>query len=240
MKRAISMALVIVSMAAGLAEAHCPVTATLYGPLNATWHVEFYGQQPFQTDPGSYDNFGGTLSSGTASVTWTFGEDQGGYGWAQGTIGGLNCGTVYFGFYTGPSQQFCSEDNLGSAAAPSCEPRFVSDGLSCQAYCDGGPQMRAPWNPAPIPGLNAPVSPKAYPSPYKGPGYVTLSGFATMSTIKIYDYNGRLIRTLSADVNGSAQWNTQDQTGALVGSGVYLIVSDSGGVHVSTKVAIQR
>jgi hypothetical protein len=86
-----------------------------------------------------------------------------------------------------------------------------------------------------------------FPSPYYLPSekYLTVEGLRQGSSVKIFTATGRLVRELTAeqgDVQGyQAFWDGKNESGAWVGSGVYLIAAylSSGRAGVG-KVAVIR
>lgn len=240
MKRSLWIGLALLVLASARAGAHCPITFTLAGPGGASYDILLNGYARTPGDNGTNTHMIGQLGAGLTSGTtvYTFQWDTGGYGWASATLAGASCPTVYFGLQY-PDGTDCSEDNLGSAARPSCEPRFVSDGSTCQSYCDDGKQEYPPFLNPLKPGQA--FSPRVFPSPLKGAGSVTFANFPPSVTLRVFDFTGRLVKTLMTDSQGAAAWNTVDDAGQLVGSGVYLAIAESGsGAAGRAKFAVQR
>ena len=86
-----------------------------------------------------------------------------------------------------------------------------------------------------------------FPSPFRIPSAqpMVVGGLRQGSSVKIFTVNGNLVRelsALSADIQGyQAMWDGRNESGKLVGSGVYLVSaylqSGSSGVR---KVAVIR
>ncbi len=84
---------------------------------------------------------------------------------------------------------------------------------------------------------------KAYPNPWRSDKHAnTPVKFDTMpaaSTIKIFTVSGREVKSLSADSNGTANWDRTNDSGDLVASGVYIyLIIDPQGNETSGKLAI--
>jgi hypothetical protein len=88
---------------------------------------------------------------------------------------------------------------------------------------------------------------KIFPSPFVIPSEkpLTIDGLLSSSSVKIFTMNGALVReltTLSGEVSGyQALWDGRNQSGSLVGSGVYLVSGfQAGGGSAVGKVAVIR
>ena len=84
----------------------------------------------------------------------------------------------------------------------------------------------------------------AYPNPVRPEygGDVTITGMMEGSLIKIADASGNVIRQLKS-TGGMATWNLCDESGNLVGTGVYLVLcsqSSGSGKAAVTKIAVIR
>ncbi len=84
---------------------------------------------------------------------------------------------------------------------------------------------------------------KIYPNPYTPSSQLSLMNFAvpSYSTIKIYTFNGELVKKLKADANGTAHWNGSNANGRKVASGVYIALIEAPGKKRKIfKIAIER
>lgn len=70
--------------------------------------------------------------------------------------------------------------------------------------------------------------PRAYPNPWlSGAGTMTLRNLPPGKTVRVLTMEGRLIRDLTVDVDGSAHWDGTNAAGDKVPSGIYLAVCGS-------------
>jgi hypothetical protein len=58
--------------------------------------------------------------------------------------------------------------------------------------------------------------------------------------IRIFDVQGRLVRTLAAGPASQAIWDGRNDAGHLLPSGTYLVRCDDAGEHATTRVVLQR
>jgi ligand-binding sensor domain-containing protein len=84
-----------------------------------------------------------------------------------------------------------------------------------------------------------------YPNPFKidnSGKLLTIEGLVKNSDIKILTISGKLVRQFSSPGGRVAYWDGRDDSGNLVGSGIYLVVAyDTEGNNVTTgKVAVLR
>ena len=84
-----------------------------------------------------------------------------------------------------------------------------------------------------------------FPSPFRIPSStpMTVEGLKDESSLKIMTLNGKVLRSIpNSEVQGyQAFWNGRDESGELVGTGVYLIaVYDKSGAATIGKVAVIR
>ncbi|MDP7331130.1 MAG: hypothetical protein QGI44_07565 [Candidatus Marinimicrobia bacterium] len=84
-----------------------------------------------------------------------------------------------------------------------------------------------------------------FPSPFRIPSSIpmTVEGLKDESSLKIMTLNGKVLRSIpNSEVQGyQAFWNGRDESGELVGTGVYLIaVYDKSGAATIGKVAVIR
>jgi subtilisin family serine protease len=84
-----------------------------------------------------------------------------------------------------------------------------------------------------------------YPNPYRAQRHagVTIAGLPRTATVRIFSPDGRLVRTLEAQRNGSGglTWDARDRRGDAVPSGVYLVrVEADGNEAVLKKAAVIR
>jgi hypothetical protein len=78
---------------------------------------------------------------------------------------------------------------------------------------------------------------KVYPNPLRmsqGKTVMTFSNLSPYANIRIYTYMGELVRQLSANVSGIAQWDAKNVDSAVLASGVYVAVIE--GANGSRKV----
>jgi hypothetical protein len=92
------------------------------------------------------------------------------------------------------------------------------------------------------PAAQAGITPtaKAYPNPFRsslGHTEMKFSNLSPNGTLRLFSITGELIKELSLDGNGEARWNTQNQSGGLVASGVYRGQVNEGSLF---NVVIQR
>ena len=84
-----------------------------------------------------------------------------------------------------------------------------------------------------------------FPSPFRIPSSkpMTVDGLKDNSSIKIMTLNGEILRSIpNSEVQGyQAYWDGRDQSGQLVGTGVYLVaIYDKNGASSFEKVAVIR
>jgi hypothetical protein len=66
---------------------------------------------------------------------------------------------------------------------------------------------------------------KAYPSPlrlHRGQKEMIFTNMSAEASVKIYTYQGELVKELTADKNGRAQWNAKNSSEIEVSAGIYL------------------
>jgi hypothetical protein len=81
------------------------------------------------------------------------------------------------------------------------------------------------------------------PNPFRGSMRISLSvqiPAADPVSLRIYDVQGRLVRTLGSGQVPQADWDGRDDAGQLLRSGTYLIRCDVSGEHVTARVVLQR
>jgi hypothetical protein len=84
---------------------------------------------------------------------------------------------------------------------------------------------------------------KAFPNPLRpalGQAYMTFSSLPASSRIRIYNLKGVLIKDMTADDSGMANWDATNQSGAAVASGVYFVFAQGAGQSRTLEVAVQR
>ncbi len=122
---------------------------------------------------------------------------------------------------------------------------FISDeeGLVYFATAKGISVLRAPFRAE----YSSQPDLKIFPSPFLIPSArpLTIDGLLMNSAVKIFAMNGALVRELTAlagEVAGyQAMWDGRNETGTLVGSGVYLVAGyQLDGGSVVGKVAVVR
>jgi hypothetical protein len=88
------------------------------------------------------------------------------------------------------------------------------------------------------------ASVKAYPNPYRIHSIssgITIANLTQTSDIKIYNVAGELVRTLDySNGSGRATWDARNDSGNLVGSGVYIIYVHSAEGTQMLKVAVEK
>jgi hypothetical protein len=84
--------------------------------------------------------------------------------------------------------------------------------------------------------------PFIYPNPLRydqGYNEFTIEGLTQNATIKIYDFLGKLVRTIEVNnSNGIAKWDIKNDHGEKVGSGIYFCVIEDGRGKKIEKIAI--
>ncbi|MBK8576472.1 MAG: T9SS type A sorting domain-containing protein [Elusimicrobia bacterium] len=83
---------------------------------------------------------------------------------------------------------------------------------------------------------------KAYPNPFHiGEGNsLVLRDVSTQSQVRVMTLNGQLIRTLSGNEAGLAEWDGRDSDGVLVESGVYIVQVTQNGTTKKLKVIVEQ
>jgi hypothetical protein len=86
---------------------------------------------------------------------------------------------------------------------------------------------------------------KIYPNPYRPNSVSDVMHFANLpagASVKIYTFLGELVRSLKADVNGMAHWDSANDAGRAAASGVYIafIRTSDKKSSKSFKVALER
>ena len=87
------------------------------------------------------------------------------------------------------------------------------------------------------------TAPKAYPNPFRpspGSGQVTLANLPAGATVSLFTLTGNKVRELTADSNGTALWDANNESGSPVASGIYLAIVQGGGTTTKMKIAILR
>ncbi len=84
---------------------------------------------------------------------------------------------------------------------------------------------------------------RAYPNPFTSGltvDTVTFDRLPAGATVKVYTLTGSLIAEKTANSLGEATWDTRNQSGELVASGIYYVFAEGNGSKKTTKVAIER
>ena len=84
---------------------------------------------------------------------------------------------------------------------------------------------------------------KAFPNPLRpaqGQGFMTFSYLPASARIRIYNLKGVLIKDMTADASGMANWDATNQSGVPVASGVYFVYAQGAGERRTFEVAVQR
>jgi len=84
---------------------------------------------------------------------------------------------------------------------------------------------------------------KVYPNPWRADlhtnALIKFENLQAASTVKIFTVSGHEVKRLSADSNGSADWDRTNDSGDKVASGVYLfLANDLQGNETKGKLAI--
>ncbi|MCL2389259.1 MAG: T9SS type A sorting domain-containing protein, partial [Elusimicrobia bacterium] len=70
---------------------------------------------------------------------------------------------------------------------------------------------------------------------------LTLTNLPQDAVIRIHNVSGRLVRTLRSDGAGTAEWDTRNERGENVASGVYFIrIESSSAGRRTIRVAVER
>ena len=82
----------------------------------------------------------------------------------------------------------------------------------------------------------------AYPNPFRPSdgGTVVLREVPSDAHVNVFALDGRLIRTLSGQETGLAEWDGRDEAGGIVKSGVYVIALKRNGETKKMKVIVER
>ena len=94
-----------------------------------------------------------------------------------------------------------------------------------------------------VPASNTVSTAKAFPNPLRpaqGQPYMTFAYLPASSRIRIYNVKGVLIKDMTADASGMANWDGTNQSGAAVASGVYFVFAQGAGQSRTLEVAVQR
>jgi len=84
---------------------------------------------------------------------------------------------------------------------------------------------------------------KAFPNPLRpaqGQSLMTFSMLPANARIRIYNVKGSIVKDMTADQTGMANWDGTNQSGAPAASGVYFVFAQGTGESRTLKVAIQR
>jgi hypothetical protein len=84
---------------------------------------------------------------------------------------------------------------------------------------------------------------RIYPNPYytnRGQGFVTLDNMPAGTEARIYTLSGEKVWEGTAGTTGLLTWDATNNSGVLVGSGVYLVVLDSDSGKKVVKIAVER
>ena len=81
------------------------------------------------------------------------------------------------------------------------------------------------------------------PNPFSGSTRISFSSQASDSrslALRVYDAQGRLVRTLSADQTSQTIWDGRDDAGRRLPSGTYLVHCVAAGKQVTARLVLQR
>lgn len=84
-----------------------------------------------------------------------------------------------------------------------------------------------------------------WPNPFRGVANLSLQAESFDVTVRVYDVQGRLVRTLAGPESGGSGalrflWNGRDDRGTQVSNGTYYFRADNGRSAVSTKAILVR
>lgn len=147
--------------------------------------------------------------------------------------------TITASFTDGGGTVACAPVTLNMSPYPGnhyrspCRAVFRFDQLArtCDAQC-----VTMPW-------VNASFTrPMAFPNPVRT-AYNDSMQFINLSPgsrLRIYSLTGRLVYESTVEGDGSFHWHLEDSGGRRVGSGVYLVISETASGVQKLKVAVQR
>jgi hypothetical protein len=81
------------------------------------------------------------------------------------------------------------------------------------------------------------------PNPFRSSTRINLSAQGSNSkpvSLRVYDAQGRLVRTFAASRKSCTVWDGRDDAGQLLPSGTYLVRCDATGEHATTRLILQR
>ena len=79
------------------------------------------------------------------------------------------------------------------------------------------------------------------PNPFRSSTMMSLSAWnAKPVSLRVYDAQGRLVRTLTTSRESQTVWDGRDDEGRTLASGTYLVRCDVSGRHATTRVVLQR
>ena len=83
---------------------------------------------------------------------------------------------------------------------------------------------------------------KIFPNPVRPSQGQTMkfTGLPAGAVIKLYTFQGELVRELAADASGIAQWNARNSANQPVASEVYLALIKAGSDTKTLKVMVER
>ena len=84
---------------------------------------------------------------------------------------------------------------------------------------------------------------KAFPNPLRpsqGQNFLTFSSLPASARIRIYSQKGAVIKDLTANASGMANWDGTNQSGSAVASGVYFVFAQGAGQSRTLEVGVQR
>jgi hypothetical protein len=97
--------------------------------------------------------------------------------------------------------------------------------------------------PKPSPSRRPDISLTCEPNPFRASTLLHLTARPldlSATYLRIYDAQGRLVRTLAASQATETMWDGRNDAGQLLPSGTYLVRFDAAGEHASTRVVLQR
>jgi hypothetical protein len=84
---------------------------------------------------------------------------------------------------------------------------------------------------------------KAFPNPLRpsmGQTFMTFEALPASARVRIYDLKGVLVKDMTANASGMANWDGTNQSGAAAASGVYFMFAQGAGQSRTLAVAVQR
>lgn len=153
-------------------------------------------------------------------------------GWRNRDVGHMNSvritGLTVNGMYYARVRAY---NKIGGTSAPSNIPNITLTGAHAAAA------LTPPLAPDTVDGA------RAYPVPFR-PGYgatgITFDRIPAETTVRIYTIDGRPVKNLTTNTEGSVLWDLTNDDGSPVASGVYLAIMEKNGGRKRLKVVVQK